>query len=84
MSHEASSCCDPAVPCAQPCERLAEFWDPQLLLELSHHSAVERCHALGELPVNGHDPDMKSCMTLNNNGATEVCRTTPRWSAATR
>ena len=44
---EQASCCDPAAPCALPCGRLTEFWDPQLLLELSHHPAVERCHALG-------------------------------------
>ena len=45
---EQTSCCDPAAPCEVPCGRLTEFWDPQLLLELSHHPAVERCHALGE------------------------------------
>jgi hypothetical protein len=33
---------------------LTEFWDPQLLLELSHHPAVERCHALGELALHVH------------------------------
>ena len=44
---EQASCCDPAAPCEVPCGRLTEFWDPELLLELSHHPAVERCHALG-------------------------------------
>jgi hypothetical protein len=44
---EQASCCDPAAPCEVPCGRLTEFWDPQLLLELSHHPAIERCHALG-------------------------------------
>ena len=40
-------CCGRSPACEAPCGRLVELWDPDLLLQLSHHPAVERCHALG-------------------------------------
>ena len=50
----ACSGCDPAAPCEAPCGRLTEFWDPELLQQLSHHPAIERCHALGGCRVFEH------------------------------
>lgn len=42
--------CTRQPACSEACGRLLEMWDPQLVLELSHHPKVQRVVPLGARP----------------------------------